>query len=312
MVDTSVRKTWELDHSQFKIANPRWQDYLDSLVTNVKEALGIKGVRAEPYKLLLYEEGSFFKRHKDSEKVPGMVGTLVVCLPSKHTGGNVHLSHAGKNYIFETDKTSDFGLTSLAWFSDVTHEIKPLQSGYRLVITYNLIHTGGMRVSASIVGKQSMQLQALLTEWKKKLPSLQKLVYKLDHKYTNLSLSLNNLKGRDRSVCQALHEVGLDSGFCICFAEMLRVQSDNQYYGHDDGEESTTLKDVKTYDGCSLTSYAEVEEDEILGSRLWNRRPDSEDEGEFTGNESMPSTLRYHDTVSAPTTRIYIPFCMMT
>lgn len=25
VVDASVRKTWELDHTQFKLANPRWQ-----------------------------------------------------------------------------------------------------------------------------------------------------------------------------------------------------------------------------------------------------------------------------------------------
>lgn len=73
MVDTSVRHTWELDHTQFKLANPRWSAYVDSLLAEAVRCLGIQKMRAEPYKLLLYEEGSFFKRHKDSEKVPGMI-----------------------------------------------------------------------------------------------------------------------------------------------------------------------------------------------------------------------------------------------
>jgi len=29
MVDDSVRKTWELDHTQFRLSNPRWQAFLD-------------------------------------------------------------------------------------------------------------------------------------------------------------------------------------------------------------------------------------------------------------------------------------------
>ncbi|KAI0851538.1 hypothetical protein F5Y00DRAFT_267723 [Daldinia vernicosa] len=295
VVDTSVRKTWELDHTQFTFANPAWQPYVASLLDEAARSLAMSEVRAEPYKLLLYEEGSFFKRHKDSEKVPGMIGTMVICLPSKHDGGSVHLSHAGKSYVFETDKTSDFGLTCLSWFSDVTHEIKPLKSGYRLVLTYNIIHTGRKRISAGLVGKQSERLRSVLVKWESKLPSTEKLIYMLDHKYTQSSLKLSNLKGRDSAVCQCLYEVGLGCGFTIFLAKMTRTQSDERY-GYDD-EESTELEDVRTCDGLTVCNRESLEDEDILGSGLWNRTPDSVEEGEFTGNESMPSTLRYHDTV---------------
>lgn len=300
VVDTSVRKTWELDHTQFALANPAWQAYVASLLDDAAQSLAMSEVRAEPYKLLLYEEGSFFKRHKDSEKVPGMIGTMVICLPSKHDGGSVHLSHAGKSYVFETDKTSDFGLTSLSWFSDVTHEIKPLKSGYRLVLTYNIIHTGHKHISADLVGEQSERLRSVLVKWQSKLPFREKLVYMLDHKYTQSSLKLSNLKGRDRAVCQSLYEVGLSCGFTIFLAKMTRTQGDdsNEYY--DDDEESTELEDVRTCDGLTVCNRVYLEDEDILGSDLWDRDPDSEDEGGFTGNESMPSILRYHDTVSSP------------
>lgn len=264
-------------------------------------SLAMSSVKAEPYKLLLYEEGSFFKRHKDSEKAPGMIGTLVICLPSKHEGGSVHLSHAGKKYVFNTDKASEFGLTSLSWFSDVTHEIKPLQSGYRLVLTYNIVYTSGVRMSAGLVGEQSNQLSRVLTRWQTKVQFCEKLVYKLAHKYTQSSLSLNNLKGRDRAVCQSLYEVGLDSGFAIFLATMTRTQgdADGGYYD-DDIEEGTELTDVKTLDGLTVCKKIDLDEEgqDILGSDHWDRDPDSEEEGEFTGNEGMPTTFRYHDTVS--------------
>ena len=81
VVDTSVRNTWELDASQFSLANPDWDDFLHgTLLKAATPKLVLSRVRADLYKLLLYEPGSFFKPHKDSEKAPGMVATLVVCL----------------------------------------------------------------------------------------------------------------------------------------------------------------------------------------------------------------------------------------
>ncbi|RYP77588.1 hypothetical protein DL769_003361 [Monosporascus sp. CRB-8-3] len=72
VVDTSVRKTWELNTEQFRCSNPAWNSYLNTLLQEAADSLGMSAsVRAEPYKLLLYEEGSFFRRHKDSEKAPG-------------------------------------------------------------------------------------------------------------------------------------------------------------------------------------------------------------------------------------------------
>lgn len=64
-------------------------------------------VYAELYKLLLYEEGAFFMPHQDSEKAPGMFGTLIICLPSAHQGGELVLEHGRDKITFETSPTSD-------------------------------------------------------------------------------------------------------------------------------------------------------------------------------------------------------------
>jgi hypothetical protein len=71
-----------------------------------------------------------------------MFGTLVICLPSAHTGGEVHLLHGGKEVALSTAPDSFSGLSALAWYSDVQHETKPVASGYRLVLTYNLVQDG--------------------------------------------------------------------------------------------------------------------------------------------------------------------------
>lgn len=57
VIDESVRKTWELDATEFECRNPKWTPYLDRLAQKAMQDLGVEGdVMAQPYKLLLYEE----------------------------------------------------------------------------------------------------------------------------------------------------------------------------------------------------------------------------------------------------------------
>lgn len=99
LVDASVRSSWELDASQFEITNPEWDDCIENIVSETYDKLGlaygVENIEAQPYKLLIYGEGAFFKAHQDSEKTDGMFGTLVVSLHSKHEGGKVVFMHSG-------------------------------------------------------------------------------------------------------------------------------------------------------------------------------------------------------------------------
>lgn len=64
VVDTSVRRTWQLSPTQFFIKNSRWIKSLQTLLVRVKDELGCGDamtVSCELYKLLLYESGGFFK-----------------------------------------------------------------------------------------------------------------------------------------------------------------------------------------------------------------------------------------------------------
>ncbi len=69
LVDVSVRKTWEIDATKVQFLNKGWQCCLDRIVGKVTRELGVAGesrnVRAEFYKMLLYEEGAMFKAHKE-------------------------------------------------------------------------------------------------------------------------------------------------------------------------------------------------------------------------------------------------------
>lgn len=69
IIDPSVRNTWEIDAGQIIFENKAWQQWLDGLVATVAVELGVlggsEGVRAELYKMLLYEKGAMFKPHKE-------------------------------------------------------------------------------------------------------------------------------------------------------------------------------------------------------------------------------------------------------
>lgn len=102
MVGHSPNLIWELDHDQFRIANPSWPAFLESIKHDVAQSLGLalSDADVEPDKLILYEKGSFVRSHKVSQLNPEITGRLVICLPSGHTGGEICLEHAGTHCVF--------------------------------------------------------------------------------------------------------------------------------------------------------------------------------------------------------------------
>ncbi|KUI65191.1 hypothetical protein VM1G_00844 [Cytospora mali] len=299
VVDSSVRLTWELNHDEFRITNTAWSGFLDTIKQDAARNLGLSpaDINVELYKLLLYEKGSFFKRHKDSEKAPGMIGSLIICLPSKHEGGEVHLSHAGKDHVYSTAPNSAFDLTALAWYSDVTHEVKEVTEGHRLVLTYNIVQRAGAGKSAGFFVQQQTKLKERISRWPREFPDISRLVYFFDHQYSQTSLSPDNLKGRDRAVFDVLQQLSSEAGFYLLLGNVTKRE-----YDFDDGdmeeEEGISLDYLCAPDGKKIASDLDMSQKDIIGSDPYrNRSADSEDEGEFTGNESTPTLFKYHNSV---------------
>ncbi|KAK3368820.1 hypothetical protein B0T24DRAFT_533126 [Lasiosphaeria ovina] len=215
-VDTSVRNTWELDASQLDHMVPQWTPTVDDACKWAAKQLGITvPITAQLYKMLIYEEGAMFKAHTDTEKVPGMFGTLVICLPSEHQGGDLVLKHRDVTKIFKTSETQP---SMACWYSDVSHEVLPVTSGRRWVLTYNLAisHPLHNRPCAALNAPGHDKVGKALAAWLD-LRSREgdgahpgHLYYLLDHTYTEANISLNALKGADRSRMQCLNDVCSD------------------------------------------------------------------------------------------------------
>jgi 2OG-Fe(II) oxygenase superfamily len=241
-VDESVRRSWELNTDQFSLKNPAWNGQIDKLLQEAVSDLGLMArpteIKAELYKLLVYEEGAFFLPHRDSEKADGMFGTLVVSLPSRHEGGDVVAMHKGDSLTFSSSQGSDFGFSYAAWYSDVTHEVKAVTSGYRLVLTYNLIHRPSA-ASLENLDNTSAKLISSLESWatlcQEVYPSEDEpvewdlddddddddddcpraLLYTLNHKYTSAELSFSRLKGVDQGQVSEARKACKKTGFSL-------------------------------------------------------------------------------------------------
>lgn len=92
LVDETVRKTWEIDGSKVSFSNKAWHGWLEGVVRTAAEDLGVAGgpnsVRAELYKMLLYEQGAMFKPHKE------YVGH-VICIASDGADFQKHRKDSG-------------------------------------------------------------------------------------------------------------------------------------------------------------------------------------------------------------------------
>ncbi len=140
LTDLDVRDTWEIPRH---LVRAEWNDaMLKVILATVKEELGLPnaaGLTADLHSLLVYEPNQFFLAHQDSEKSDDMVGTLVVTLPSSHTGGELMV---GLDEEWKAYRGSRTALSLVAFYADCRHEVLKVQSGYRITLTYNLLGGG--------------------------------------------------------------------------------------------------------------------------------------------------------------------------
>jgi hypothetical protein len=95
-------------------------------------------------KLLAPGKDDFFKPHKDTPRRIGMVGSLVVVLPTQHEGGQFVLRKDRKEWTIDFAEkfaaATEPSICFVAFFGDVEHEVLPVTSGYRVTLTYNLYY----------------------------------------------------------------------------------------------------------------------------------------------------------------------------
>jgi len=284
LTDTSVRDTWELTADRVSLGGD-WEQLLEAALVEVHQGLGLpRGarLRAELHALLVYGPDQFFGPHQDSEKDDEMVATLVVSLPSVHTGGALVVSHGGQTRTYRHASRDTIGF--VAFYADCVHEVRPVRSGRRVTLTFNLLVTHDAEATeidpdeelAGLVGEHFAT--PVTRRWSQEpSPAPNRLVVLLDHQYSQRGLATGRLKGRDVEWVSRLR-VAADRVDCLSALALAEIrQTWSAYedrrswrYRYDDDEDD---EDDEGYDdGESSASYdvGELIEDEIsLG--WWKR-----------------------------------------
>ncbi|KAF8521841.1 hypothetical protein JB92DRAFT_2889717 [Gautieria morchelliformis] len=217
--DESYRLARELQQGTFALSMDILNEsgVMASISALTSPRTSSSGLVADLYKLNAYGVGGFFKPHRDTPKSARHIGTLVVALPIPFEGGELRISHQGKQVLFEwgtTCSTSVRDRVALPWaflFSDVEHEVLPVKSGTRVTLAYDIfISKETASPGASVMDAMSLPLytdfKAALNN-KDFLPQGGKVAVALSHAYPISSQSLfasdsfaSHLKGSDAAL----------------------------------------------------------------------------------------------------------------
>ncbi len=318
LTDESVRKVWQISPTDIELGGRGWFGAFPRLLTRVATDLGLDPahVDAEFYKLLIYDEGGFFLAHRDSEKAGGMFGTLVVALPSAHDGGRLLIRHAGRETAVDLRGNDPGEVRYAAFYADCEHEVLPVISGHRVCLVYNLVQRGARGAPAVPDERPAAEAAAhVLRPWAANKERPVKLVYLLDHHYTQASLSFAALKGRDAALARVLLAAG---GLADCAAHLGIVHIEESgwaeykggYYGRgrsrygrysDDDNDDADESDFEIGEVCDGRQYIDqwrdandqpaafgeipLDDHEVLPpGALENEEPDETHFSEATGN----------------------------
>ncbi|GAQ81048.1 hypothetical protein KFL_000690260 [Klebsormidium nitens] len=237
---TFCRKALKLDPSAFTCSF-QVSDY--GILSAIQKVMTTedKCIRTELHKLNVYRAGDFFKAHVDTPRGPQMFGSLIICLPSAHNGGNLRISHGKKNVNIDWSEKSEDHIQWVALYSDCEHEVKEVLGGYRVTLTYNLYADPlpGPRKSPlthpNVVLKHTVLYQTLV-----KALSLDSFMHdggilglSLQHRYPHVSEVFVKapemmLKGADAVIFAVAKQLGLETQFVQVYYDSELDQLDVQ------------------------------------------------------------------------------------
>lgn len=300
LYDAQVRHAREIPADRITLSSG-WAARLKRALQQLKQALGLpkdRAVQASLQKLVLYPEGGFFKAHRDTQRSPGMWGTLIVVLPTPHQGGALIVRHAGREQRFETAPGSaERRLSFLALYADCVHELLPVTHGTRLALTFAL----SGRVSAK--PKAPPSAEGLAHALEHHFLEREQLVLLLDHVYTEQAFSWGSLRAQDGLRVARLRALAERFGLAcfLAFAEV--TEHYGMYLKGADGEDAldelqrceVSLKGWIDGDGARCAgTLLPVPEGSVISAVEASERGHKHFSGEpWTGNEGGEATQWY-------------------
>ncbi len=318
LVDTTVRDCWQISANRVRLSGTAWTRTLQSILDSVTEGLGWEAgsLRPKLYKLLVYEPGGFFSEHRDTEKVEGMIATLVVSLPTDGRGGNLEIRHSDRTVSVDMQVDDPGELAYAAFYADCVHLTKPIETGHRVSLVYNLVMKPGSR--SAILGppdyaRQASEVSRILSEWAGSGQGPTKIVWLLEHEYSQVGLSRSTLKGVDEAVGRTL-ACAAERSNCVLQSAILSIcesgapeYDDIDEYGREVDYTGHTCSIEEFFDcsyllhswsrtdltGSELPEIPLLDEEALPNGCLENAEPDEQMLFEASGNEGASIERSY-------------------
>ena len=218
-----------------------------------------------------------------------MLASMVVVLPSEHTGGDLLVFHRGESKKFcSSEEAND--LNFFAFYSDCPHQLKEVAEGHRVALSYQLF------TETSSNKKQPLPIDKIaLEDIKKKITSYfkktirpgkreefllsksqdkypiknQKFVFLLNHEYTPKGMGADALKGIDNIHFEIFQKVAEELKLNIYLA--LADIRENWSCGYEDEweEESSAYPEQRMFNLILLKHWKNVKREPIYSGEVY-------------------------------------------
>jgi len=234
-----------------------------------------------------------------------MFGTLVIQLPSDYEGGQLTVTHNGKETEFSFGGSDAGGnIYFTAFYADCEHEVKPITKGHRLCLVYNLLYSD---IKECPVPPNNSALVSTIVSsmkaWNKdtgsnNCPEL--MSYMLEHQYCEASLSFQLLKNTDRAVANVLLQAKAEVDFNVFVGNVhLTEYWEASHCGYDEYSadelynEELCAKHLRSSDGENISSLEFAKKYLVPKDFFSGIDPDNENFQAATGNEEATLDRQY-------------------
>ncbi|KAF7294581.1 WW domain-containing protein [Mycena indigotica] len=283
--DQTVGNAWELGAQLIECMNPAWSAYLEEVVLKDiwrKLTPHASGLRLKLQSLILWEQSHnpmLYECTQSQQSDSTEFASVHVILPSTYTGGHVQLSFASSSEHYDLSPTSSFSTSFVAWYHGVECQIKPIESGRRLALSYRLVVSEGPRPTLPVMTDKLQDLRRFLRKWSNfqeyepdSVPTI--IAYTLAYEYHDDDLRGDTLKLEDRHKIIHLKSLCDELGFQLGLATL-----DDHLIGTADESASRdaqgrpkrmlrvnnrrlNIKEVYDFDGLPIQGMAKLELEE--------------------------------------------------
>ncbi|SPQ97227.1 unnamed protein product (mitochondrion) [Plasmodiophora brassicae] len=127
-------------HTGLSCEEPDDITFLEQIRARCAEVFNVPSVTLRRRYLRVYSKGGYSKLSIGSPRIPKhTIATVIVCLPSMHTGGQLVISHCKNRRVFKFNERAN-SRDSVQWaafYSDCEYEIKKIKSGHQLLVFYD-------------------------------------------------------------------------------------------------------------------------------------------------------------------------------